>query len=347
MKKLLLLIVALLVLTSCKRTPVPEPNDIDKPKDAFGIEDYYPFLENTLLSYAGEGNEYAERKIFFDFIRGNRAQTRTITGGTTLANVLEVKDGELRLIHSREEFYYFEDLTAVEEEYKDILLKEPLVAGTKWNLRDGRQRSITGTEVEIETPSGKYKALEVTTEVDENTKMMDYYVLNIGHVLSIFKSEDFEVKTMLEEIKENTTYPFAIRFFYPDFENERLVYVDKQVALHTNDDIKNTLESDFKNIPAKDLTPLISENTKINSLILDYSNQLVKVDFSKELISEMNAGSLLEGLIIQGIVNTLGHYYQVEKVFISVDGEPYSSGHFMIQEDEYFTVNNEGVVLER
>ncbi len=338
MKKILLLVLSLLLITSCGRTPPPENND--KPPVTVGIEDYYPFLENTLLSYAGEGNEYAESDIFFDFIRGDRAQTRNITGGTTLAKVLELKDGELRVVASREEFYYMEDLTAIQEEYKEVILKEPLVTGTTWTLPDGRQRSITSTDTEIETPLGTYEALEVTTEIDDKTNMIDYYVLDMGHVFSVFNSEDFKVTTTLEKIERDTALPLTIRFYYPDLKSEQLVFFDEQIAFHTNDDVKSIFESQFKNIPENDLTPPISENTKINSILLDYSNQLVKADFSEELITEMNAGSLMESLMIQSIVNTLGNYYQVEKVFISTDGNPYSSGHFMLQEDDYFTVIN-------
>lgn len=347
MKKLFMLLIALLVLTSCQRAPSPQPGDQEEPPATYGIEDYYPFLENTLLSYAGEGNEYASKDVYFDFISGNRAQIRDITGGTILAEVLEVKDGELRLITSREEFYYIEDLTGVEEDYKDIILKEPLQTGTEWSLRDGRQRSITGTEVEIDTPSGKYKALEVTTKIDENTTLKEYYVLNIGHVLSIFSSDNFEVKTLLEKIEKNTVLPVTIRFYYPDFENEQLIYVDEEIEFHTNDDIKELLKNGLSKAPEENLTRPISENTKINSIVLDYNDRILKADFSKELVTEMNAGIFLEGQIIQSVVNTLGRFYQVEKVFITIEGKPYSSGHFELQEDEFFTVKEEGVELKR
>lgn len=30
------------------------------------ISDYFPFKENTIFSYKGEGNEYAEKKTYFE-----------------------------------------------------------------------------------------------------------------------------------------------------------------------------------------------------------------------------------------------------------------------------------------
>ena len=65
----------------------------------------------------------------------------------------------------------------------------------------------------------------------------------------------------------------------------------------------------------------------------------MRVDFSNELLTDMNAGSSIEMEILKSIVNTIGNYYGVDKVYISTEGTPYSSGHFGIREDEYFTVD--------
>jgi spore germination protein GerM len=66
---------------------------------------------------------------------------------------------------------------------------------------------------------------------------------------------------------------------------------------------------------------------------------MVYVDFSKELISEMNAGAGYEAMILKSITNTLGEYYGVSKVYITVDSSPYSSGHILMEKGEYFSVD--------
>ena len=56
---------------------------------------------------------------------------------------------------------------------------EPLKEGTNWELKDSRIRTITNAEAEVSTPSGNYKAIEVTTK-GPHGQTMDYYVKDIG-----------------------------------------------------------------------------------------------------------------------------------------------------------------------
>ncbi len=57
----------------------------------------------------------------------------------------------------------------------------------------------------------------------------------------------------------------------------------------------------------------------------------------------MNAGAYYESMILQSITNTLGMYYGIEKIYITVDGNPYESGHIQKNEGEPFTINFENV----
>lgn len=348
MKRLsiLMLILLLITTTSCtifqKPAPAPSPTPQPTPK-TYTIKDYYPFKENIRMKYQGVGNEYAEKDVYVDFIKGDRIQLRVINPGTTLGQVLEVKNGELRLITSREEFYYRDDLTAIQNPNPEILLKEPLQVGTTWTTKDGNKRYISNTNVKITTPSGEYNALEVTTE-GKDFKTYDYYVINLGHVKTVFEGGGGKIETNLEKIENNATVNQAIKVFYPDFNNNRLVYKNYAVSLKTNDEIKNIFENYFKNPPNKNLSRVMSPNSKINSLYLDYKEQKVRIDLSKEFITEMNAGSALESMILNSLVNTLGSYYNINKVYISIDGKPYSSGHFAIKENEYFKVNLKNAV---
>ena len=344
MKKNLLLVSVLLIIiivfTGCSKDNIPKDNNISqgnedvKPNEKVGtIEDYYPFKENTKMDYEGIGNEFAEQKTFFEFIDGNRAQLKIFNPGTVIVKVLEYNNGELREIFTEGEFYHIENMLDTASENSNVLLKEPLKKGTSWSTSDGHKRSITGVDVDIETPYKKLKALEVTTELEEGRKQYDYYVKGIGHVASIYKDGDFEVKTLLEEI-ENEPYETDIRLYYPLYKDIETIYLDRDIEFSTNEDIKKILEFNLKNPKSDKLIPAIN---------LDRGNRIVRVDFSKELLTELNAGSAMEMEMIKSIVNTLGNYYGVEKVYISTEGTPYSSGHIAIREDEYFTVDETNI----
>ena len=65
----------------------------------------------------------------------------------------------------------------------------------------------------------------------------------------------------------------------------------------------------------------------------------VHIDLSKDFIDEMNAGAGMESMILQSLTNTLGSYYGVQEVYITIDGGQYESGHIIIQEGEPSLVN--------
>lgn len=302
------------------------------------IEDYYPFLENTIMEYEGIGNEFAEQETFFEFIEDDRAQLKVLNPGTTMITILEQSKGELKEVFSEAEFYYSENMIDMKNENNNILLKEPLEKGTSWKIEDGYKRSITGVGVDIQLPYKKLKALEVTTELDEGVKQYDYYAKGIGHVASIYKDGDFEVRTVLKEIKKEGL-PVEIKFYYPLNEDMETMYVKKDVKISTNEKIKEVLESNFKNPGIDSLVPVISQDIKINSIELDRGSRIVKVDFSKELLDYVEEVDFKEERILQSIVNTLGDYYDAERVYISIENSPYKSKGFSIEKDEYFTID--------
>lgn len=350
MKKLTmyLILIFMLLFTGCTKAsnnsdiPKDNPQTSNKPKE-YTIKDYYPFKENTQMIYEGKGNEYASQDIMTDFIKDNLIQIRIDNGGTVMSRLIENKNGELTVLYNREEFYYKDDLSTLDinsSADKEILLKEPLVVGTSWTLPDGSKRTITSTSASVATPAGSYTALEVTTE-GNNFKTKDYYALNVGFVKSIFISEDFEVSTTLKEIVTNASLTQNLQLFYPYLtENDiKVGFVKTEVALKTNEEIKNTFEQYFKNPPKENLNSLISSNTKINKLYLDTTKNMVMIDFSEEFINEMNAGSGTESAILKSIINTLGSYYNIDKVYITVDNKPYESGHILMDKDKGFTTD--------
>ena len=333
MKKAIIVLLILITLTACTAQE-------ESKQESIKINDYYPFLENTKLIYQGQGNEFAGREVYFDFINGNYAQLRIDTGGTTLARIIEIKNGELRVLSNQEEFYQWQKLDMPQKNDYEILLKKPLTVGTTWTLDDGRKRYISDKNVKVTIPQGEYNALEVTTEGEEYQNF-DYYVKDIGLVLSKFKTDQNIIKTSLAEIKKDSAVVKKIKVFYPDFSAEDIKYINKNLKFKTNDRKTAVFAKLLREKGPKDLTPLISNQTKINNIEVKQSENIVKVDFSKELVTDMNAGHLLETLIIQSIVNTFGHYYHVDHVYLSLAGEPYQSGHIMIEEGDYFEVEED------
>jgi hypothetical protein len=306
------------------------------------IQDYYPAMKDVKLTYEGSGNEYASYTAWVDYVKENRVQIRTNNGGTETVKVMEYKKGELKVVFSQGETYYREDFTSKPSNTDEILLKEPLVKGTTWNLKDGSKRYISNVNVDISTPSGNYKAIEVTTE-NKESQTLDYYALNVGLVKTVFKAKGSEVSSTLSKIEKNSPLVQNVKFYYPNINDGRIYFVNRKVSYKTNDITKITLEKNLKNLPKGELGKVLSTNVKIKSLYLGKDN-MVYADFSKELIDEMNAGAGYEVMILDCITNTLGDYYGVDKVYITVENKPYSSGHILMEKGEYFKVNTKDAV---
>ena len=311
---------------------------IDKAlKLLFTINDYFPFKANIKYTYVGIGNEYASYNVLVDYLIGTRIQLRYNNGGTEVVKVLENKDGKLTILLSRAECYYRENLTQSPSNTSEILLKEPLIKGTTWTLLDNRKRYISNVDVEVTTPLGKFKTLEVTTK-GISDKVIDYYARNIGLVKTVFIFNGGQISSSLSKIETNVSLTQSLEFYYPNVDGVILNFVDKQLNFKTNDITRIKIETAYKVLPNGNIGTVLSPNAKIKSLYLNKDN-MVYVDFTKELVSEMNAGSGFESMILQCITNTLGRYYGVTKVYLTVEGSPYSSGHIIMKKGEPFIVN--------
>ncbi|WP_246582745.1 GerMN domain-containing protein [Clostridium mobile] len=319
-----------------------KPETSDKGTITYTIKDYYPFKENIKIKYKGTGNEFAEKTVFTDYIRGNKVQLRVVNPGTTSVQVMEIKDGELRLITSKGEYYHRDSIIDIENKDYEVLLKEPLIKGTTWSLPNGSKRFISDTEKEVETPAGKFKALEVTTENADYTSH-DYYVLNKGLVKSIYKAKDMEVITTLESIEENVPVTQTVKFYYSDYAEDKIYFTNKTLEFNTNEDVKSVFEKELKKNLDTNISKLIGDEVSINKIYLDSNTNTARIDLSSNFVKEINAGAGYEMALLKCISNTLGNYYNVDKAIITLDGKPYSSGHISMKENEPIKVDYENV----
>ncbi|MDD3172398.1 MAG: GerMN domain-containing protein [Herbinix sp.] len=308
------------------------------------LQDYYPIQADTEYFYEGKENEYAAYTRVTDFVdeANNKVQTRTDNGGSETVNVTQIKDGKVSVIFTANECYYrdnFMDKTEASED--EVLLMEPLVKGTQWKLSDGSKRYISAIDVNVDTPSGKYKALEVTTEGKDSTTK-DYYAPKVGLIKTVYSSGDMEVSSTLSKINTDTPFTQNIDIFYPDTDEK--IYVEPlTLSFRTGDVTRLVLQEALRKEAVKEsYLPLVSAKTKINSLYLG-NDKIVYADFSADLVNDMNAGAGYETLILQSITNTLGNYYGVEKIYLTVAGKPYESGHVLMKKGETFKVDMSNV----
>jgi hypothetical protein len=314
--------------------PVQQPVKSD-------IRDYYPLKANTLYLYEGMGNEYATFDVVVDYLEGNKIQVRENNGGTEIVKVIQVTADAVKVVFSRGETYFRESFLNRTSDKEDIILKAPLTVGTSWKQSDGNTSTITGVDVDVTVPLGTYKAIEVTTKTKGGDNI-SYYAAGVGLVKRAFKTSTDEITSSLKEIKENAAHSKMMSFYFPNA-NGKIVRVNRTVDFKTNDISRMVLEHIYREIGKEQNSNVISENTEIKSLYLN-ADGMVYIDLSKEFVSEMNAGSQFEYLILQSVVNTFGDFYGETKVMLTIEGEPYASGHIELDKFESMTVNYKDVV---
>lgn len=305
---------------------------------------WFPKLENTLLDYKGDGNEFAPFTRYPQFVKDDTLQMVESTAGTDVVTVYNYSDDEIKESFVRAGTYFREDFadTGLESEQGNfqIILQKPLELGHSWESPDGSTSEITDVSVNKDLPFGSIEAIEVTQQYENNSETIDYYGKDIGLIEQIFKSDDdtITVTSTLSTQAADTPEAFPITVYSID---DQALGLDKSTVtmeLETNEPARLAMAEILKGqTPDTEESQILKESTEINFMYLRQDG-VVHVDFSTDL-SAMNAGSGIEAMTLQGIVNTIGDYYHVDEVLLTLDNEPYESGHILLNEGETWPVD--------
>lgn len=339
---MMLIVMIAAVMMACNSGDETSEDMVDTEETEQKVESFFPFLPDTKLFYEGEGSEYADTVVYFDYIDNHQAQRRRQTAGTTIGEVIDREEGIVSIRYSEEEFYSFFPLFEEEPNREEILLKEPLEVGNEWVLEDGRKRRINDVSAQIKTKYGEFEAIEVVTESDEAVQL-DYYAQDIGLIKSVFKVNGDEegIVTQLAAIEENIPWEVNVRIYYPEWEDEGSLYENHSIEFRTNESIEEKLTAYLqKEPPVETAAAALQESMVINRLERNKDEQQVKVDFNAA-ITEIGMGSDFESQMLQSITNTLVYYFNVESVVISVEDGPYETGHFYLGPEDFLIPDNE------
>lgn len=334
------------------------------------ISDYISFAPDTVYRYEGAGDDRATQVIYNDYVHeaAGLYQRRISAGEKLVGECIRIADGAMVNYFGADNFYFFYDMTGIETNGETLVLKEPLTKGATWErskreipLDTGKTETvsvvaeITGENVDVTVPYGTFKALEltVTTQKTQET-IKEYYVKGIGLVKtehharivhsnnqdgSYVRDEYVDISSSLAAIEQNMDYTENGYFFYPDTTANEVVYENRDVRHRTNEDPAAMLEQELKNYPMLADRSLIGPDTKVNAVALEYHQSKVKADFSAALETAFTKDPAAEELLIQALVNTVGYYFNVSQVCITVDGAGYQ-GNITMGADEYRTVES-------
>jgi hypothetical protein len=183
-RKLLLSIIVLGMIGIGITLKYPAKNDESQ---ELRVEDYFP--KKTMIKHFSGGFENGGFKHIIDKIHKDKVQVKQIDTGTGVICIYQVSENDITLIFTKEESDgkfkgdYMESLKA---NTSDVILKAPLEVGAKWSDDTDMKYEITGINVEVVTPAGKFSAVEVT-EIRDSFEVKRYYAKDLGLVKTSIK----------------------------------------------------------------------------------------------------------------------------------------------------------------
>jgi hypothetical protein len=184
-----------------------KPSDYVKGEEAAELKarDYFP--SKPVKKYFTGGFENGGFTQTFEKFEGDKVQVKQFDTAVGIALIYQISDEHIRKIYGaempdgkNEEDY----IGRVQENSNDIILKAPLVVGTKWTNNKGDKYEVSGVNVKVKTPAGTFNAVEVTVKYtgwDSVNKF--YYAKDLGVVKSsIISGKDLSMDDLLIKIEK-------------------------------------------------------------------------------------------------------------------------------------------------
>lgn len=250
------------------------------------------------------------------------------------AKVFEVSNEGVKLINSIEESYYRINYLAEEPTREEYYLKSPIEEGNSW--QDGSiVWTIESLNEKVKVPAGEFTCVKVVGRAGEFV-LERYFAKGVGLVKQKFVSDNMTVEDNLSKFgnaeEDNCLPAKELAVYYPSKNVDKLLEDRVVEKFKTGETLVEKITELLKDKKYR----VLSKNTRL--LEMKKEEGILRLNFSKELITEMNAGSGYEALLIDSIVNTYGHNFGAEGVILNVEGKGYESGHFLFGKDEVLKV---------
>lgn len=302
----------------------------------FKAEDYVNKSENSLIGFMNtKGRNIEIRNLF---VEDNKLQRGVfdIYGNVLEEYILGYDNGEVYRVNIEEENKeikpYINKIKAQNSE-KEVILKDPIQLGTKWDNKE-----ITDVAVKINTPSGEFLCIEVTSE-EESIEKRSYYSEKVGLIKEVlYNKESKNVdEIVISKIYENSTFINNFNGYYYDIIIGYLVKEKLEYNFKTNDkeiEIITTLVEELENKVGYNMF----RGKDINEIEVFENEDYVYIDLKDFTLQGLGSGS--ESGYINSISNLLIDFYGVSQVQITSNGEILQSGHFDLSEKIKYTEPN-------
>lgn len=283
------------------------------------LSNYLPYVAYQLKQFSNESGSYTTYVDFFD--ENKRVmQVREIVGATNYVNIYEWSEQAIQLTARHENIALFENLTQDVSSTPDAnltLLSAPVAVGTTWSYDGTHTSQIVGLYESLTLGEQQYtEVVEVSTPF-EAYDLRQYYASGDGLILTRYV-DNVEVSTgeQFWQVTGNSHQVMMILnrdVAQPQTEGEYLLSLEKvPFAYQTNDSLARAFQRLFTDLG------WITDDIVVNSLTVDEAG-VANLDFSAGVVAAFNQHPSTETSIIPAIVATVGHYFNVTQVRLTVN----------------------------
>ena len=316
-----------------------------KVKEFFPTENYYLSYETadglTLESFC----EYRRERQGQDLVQ-RRLRIKGKQDGKPFIRTTAFDGQRICEVFDRKSTGFTYDFTSwAKLEGADILLQEPIELGESWKV-DAGTSTITAVGKLVELPVGELRVVEVTTQYDDNSRREMLFYSKVGLVAEYHYDAEGQLTASerLAEYESDRNDKQIIRFYFADrSEPGRLVYIPRTVPIEKNQSMERVFRDYLQRKSGNTLVTL-GDDIDINKITL--KDGAVRVDFSVQMAEMATRSELrpeLERGFLQALANTFGSYYQVERIYLDIEGEPYYSRNFAALSDDHWTLQLDGI----
>lgn len=340
-------------LTPSQRPSVlpPDPTATLEPV-SYGKGDFFP-TEDFLLTYVTKDGGQEESFVEYrrDRSDGEYVQRRSIFtregSAAPYVDVYSMKKDGIYLSYERKNVGYCYDFTgrAQNNSSQELILPDKIEEGAHWDV-EGGQSTITSIDKLVKLPVGELRTVEVTTQYEDGLSRRILFYSGVG-IVACYEMDaqgNITESTELLDYEGGRNNKQRMYLYFADRAEPAVIkYVWLDISYTTNQSMENVFRDALQRRLGDTLVSL-GKDVSIRKISLDQGS--VRVDFSSEMSQMVRDAELwpeLEVSLLRALANTFGSYYQVEKVYLDIDGVPYSSRSVQLLDDEYIETNYDRV----
>lgn len=325
-----IILVSLSILTGCYKKGQSldavdiTPNQVDLPaQPILTLETYFPLVKDTVWYY--EGDIYLkDMVVWVDFIKENVFQLHFKDGVMERVKVYLEEENAIYEVATIENATVKQDFTNVRQ-YKNVVLKLPIEKGEKWLQADGVIKTITDTDVKLDTALGVVNAIEVVMQ-GPDYKIKEYYGEKIGLIKSVYIHEGEKETRELVRYENNMPIKDDVTIYLGNKETGELEAIEQEITVRTNEEPKHFLTDLLSKVVQEQYIIALPPGTMINNIYVDEHKVTLDMNEAYEKISYEQG---TEKLAIMSLVKTVGAYYGVNEVVLTVEESPYISPYIL------------------